>query len=81
MYFRPETLALIPAHLDNGKQAVIVGDLNARLGPQVHSIAEAFQDFSQNVVDETVNANGRSVVRTCISNNLVPVNNLKTFVV
>ena len=78
-YFREETLASIPAHLENGKQAVIVGDLNARLGTQVHSIAEALKSFSHNVVDTSVNMNGRSVVRTCIANNLVPVNNLKTF--
>ena len=77
-YFRPETFTSIPAHLDSGKNVVIVGDLNSRLGFRVHAISEEFRTVSHNVIDPTTNANGRALVQTCIANRLTPVNNLKT---
>ena len=76
-YFRPETFASIPAHLESGKLSVIVGDLNARLGSRVQTIDEAC-GLNHDIVDNSVNANGRSLVQTCTANRLTPVNNLKT---
>ena len=77
-YFRPGTFASIPAHLTSGKNSVIVGDLNARLGTRVHTISGEFPTVSHNVIDPTTNANGRELAQTCIANHLTPVNNLKT---
>ena len=77
-YFRDETFASIPAHMSNGKQAVIVGDLNARMGDGVHLITEKFDNLSHNVTDSGKNSNGSSLARTCIANRLIPVNNLNT---
>ena len=76
-YFRPETFASIPAHLETGKLTVIIGDMNARLGSRVNLIDEAC-GFTHDIVDNTVNTNGRSLVQTCIASRLTPVNNLKT---
>ena len=75
-YFRPETFASIPAHLESGKLSVIVGDMNARLGSRVHLLDET-SGVTHDIVDNTVNSNGRSLVQTCIANQLTPINNLK----
>ena len=75
-YFWPETFASIPAHLESGKLSVIVGDMNARLGSRIHLLDEA-NGLTHDIVDNTVNSNGRALVQTCIANQLTPINNLK----
>ena len=77
-YFRHETFASIPAHIEDGKQAVIVCDLNARLGSNVHSIMEGNDSLCHSIVDTGKNKNGETITELCIKNLLVPVNNLST---
>ena len=78
LYFRPTTLASISSHVSSGKRCIIVGDLNARLGKHVHDIVKDNSDLGYRVIDETTNENGRTVIRICQSNQLLPVNNLCT---
>ena len=77
LYFRPTTLACISGHVSSGKQCVIVGDLNARLGKLVQNIVKDIPDLRYRVLDDTTNENGRTVIRICQSNQLLPVNNLQ----
>ena len=76
-YFRHGTLASVPAHLNNGMQCIIVGDLNSRLGHPVQSLVEQHDDMVYNVIDPIQNVNGRSLLDICKSNTLFPVNNLQ----
>ena len=75
-YFRHGTFASIPAHLSEGKDTVIIGDLNARIGNKVSSLVENSR-FSYNVIDEKDNANGRALLRLSSANDLLVVNNLR----
>ena len=76
-YFRHTTFASISTHLADGKSAVIVGDLNARFGHRIHDLVENSDNISYDIADPTCNQNGRSLIRICKQNNLLPVNNLK----
>ena len=78
LYFRPTTLASITRHVRSGKHCIVIGDLNARLGKNVHDIVEEQDDLQYVVVDDGVNENGKTLTRICQKNGLLPVNNLCT---
>ena len=78
LYFRPTTLACISSHVSSGKQCIIVGDLNARLGTHIQNIVKDNPELRYSVVDDSTNENGRTLIRICQSNQLLPVNNLHT---
>jgi len=78
LYFRPATLATISAHVSSGKHCVVVGDLNARLGSNVHDTVKDDPELHYNVIDDSINTNGRTLSSICQNNKLVPINNLCT---
>ena len=80
LYFRPTTLASITRHVASGKHCVVVGDLNACLGKNIHDIVTSRHDLMYNVLDNGTNENGKTLSRICQLNNLLPVNNLVTSV-
>ena len=55
LYFRPTTLASIARHVRSGKQCVVVGDLNARLGVNVHDIVKESEDLRYSIIDDRTN--------------------------
>ena len=78
LYFRPTTLASITSHVRSGRQCVVVGDLNSRLGTSVHDIVEESEDLQYGVIDDRTNENGKTLTRICQKDGLLPVNNLRT---
>ena len=78
LYFSPTTLASITSHVRSGKHCIVIGDLNARLGRNVHNIVEERDDLEYFVVDDGVNENGKTLTRICQKNHLLLVNNLCT---
>ena len=60
LYFRPTTLASIPAHVSSGKSCIVVGDLNSRLGNNVHDIVKDQPNLRYEVVDDRTNCNGKA---------------------
>ena len=78
LYFRPTTLASIPAHVSSGKSCIVVGDLNSRFGNLVGDIVEDSPELNYAVIDNQTDSNGRTLARICQNNELVPVNNLRT---
>ena len=77
-YFRPTTLASIPAHVNSGKQCIVVGDMNARFGKNIHDAVKEHPNLRYKVVDDGSNSNGKTLLRICQNNDLFPVNNLCT---
>ena len=77
-YFRHSTFASMSANVSSGKHCIFAGDMNARVGHHVHDLVEGNDVMSYNVIDPTVNENGRSLTRLCKENDLLPVNNLCT---
>ena len=65
LYFRPTTLASITRHVASGKHCVVVGDLNARLGKNIHDIVASRHDLMYNVLDKGTNENGKTLSRIC----------------
>ena len=57
---------------------IIVGDLNARCGTQVHQIAQQLPEVRYTPVDTVVNSNGREVTQICIDNSLLLLNNVES---
>ena len=78
LYFRPTTLASISAHVSCGKSCVVVGDMNARFGDNIHNVVREHPGIEYNVIDQNVNDNGKTLARICLSCDLLPVNNLRT---
>ena len=78
LYFRPTTLASIPAHVSSGKLCVFVGDMNARFGKNLHETMKVHPGLRYNVIDDGVNSNGKTLLRICQNNDLLPVNNMCT---
>ena len=78
LYFRPSTLASISAHVNSGKNCIVVGDLNARFGNSNNDLIKNHPSLSYTNVDSGTNSNGRELIRICRENDLLPVNNLST---
>ena len=77
-YYNPQAIASIQEHRKQAENMVLLGDLNARIGP-----LDRFNRLHENIMytvnpDPVTNANGRDVISLCTNNDLVPVNHLHT---
>ena len=57
---------------------VIMGDLNARLGDNIHNIVGDNASFTYQIIDSGVNDSGKRIATICKDHNLLVVNNLCT---
>ena len=55
---------------------VIIGDLNARCGNQVHQLESKRHEVRYTPIDTVVNSNGREITQICSDNSLLVLNNL-----
>ena len=58
------------------ESVIIVGDLNSRLGENVHNLVK--ESWTYHPVDVGINENGKKLFNICRDNKLVVANNLRT---
>ena len=78
-YFNESSLPELQAKSSSADLSyVILGDLNARCGKQLHQMTQQWPDVQYTPIDTVVNSNGREITQICHDNSLLVLNNLKS---
>ena len=75
-YFQQADIGALESHILESENTIVMGDLNARVGTPDLSNSENIPYVYSGVVDNTVNARGRSILSMCSNNNMVIANHL-----
>ena len=75
-YFQQSDIGALAAHTVESGNLVVLGDLNARVGVPNLTDSDDRPFVYTGVVDQVVNARGRSVLNLCSNNSMVIANHL-----
>ena len=75
-YFRQSDIGALASHTLEAGNIIVMGDLNARVAVPELVNSENVPYVYSGVVDNTVNARGRSLLHLCSNNNMVIANHL-----
>ena len=77
-YYSPATLASITQKRESDDQCIIIGDLNSRCGTGVQRMVQNHPLLHYTPIDLMSNPNGNDLLQTCVDNDMLIVNNLRT---